>query len=38
MNITGIYLVTDRASLSGKSLDDVILLAVKSGVPIGTLF
>ncbi|HSO67286.1 MAG TPA: thiamine phosphate synthase [Desulfatirhabdiaceae bacterium] len=31
MNITGIYLVTDRASLSGKSLDDVILQAVKGG-------
>jgi thiamine-phosphate pyrophosphorylase len=32
MNITGIYLVTDRASLFGKSLDDVILHAVKGGV------
>jgi thiamine-phosphate pyrophosphorylase len=31
MNITGVYLVTDRTSLSGKSLDDVILLAVKGG-------
>jgi len=31
MNITGIYLVTDRTSLSGKSLDDVILHAVKGG-------
>ena len=31
MNITGIYLVTDRASLSGKSLDDVVLLAVRGG-------
>jgi thiamine-phosphate pyrophosphorylase len=31
MNITGIYLVTDRASLSGKSLDEVILHAVKGG-------
>jgi thiamine-phosphate pyrophosphorylase len=31
MNITGIYLITDRASLSGKSLDDVILQAVKGG-------
>jgi thiamine-phosphate pyrophosphorylase len=31
MNISGVYLVTDRASLSGKSLDDVILLAVKGG-------
>jgi thiamine-phosphate pyrophosphorylase len=31
MNIPGVYLVTDRASLSGKSLDDVILLAVKGG-------
>ena len=32
MNITGVYLVTDRASLSEKSLEDVILLAVKGGV------
>ena len=31
MNISGIYLVTDRASLSGKSLDDVIIQAVKGG-------
>ncbi|MCX5881862.1 MAG: thiamine phosphate synthase [Deltaproteobacteria bacterium] len=31
MNITGVYLVTDRASLCGRSLDDVILLAVKGG-------
>ncbi len=31
MNITGIYLVSDRASLSGKSLDNVILMAVKGG-------
>ncbi len=31
MNITGVYLVTDRASLSGKSLDKVILHAVKGG-------
>ena len=31
MNIIGVYLVTDRASLCGKSLDDVILLAVKGG-------
>lgn len=31
MNISGVYLVTDRASLSGISLDDVILLAVKGG-------
>lgn len=32
MNITGIYLVTDRGALSGKSLEDVILRAVKGGV------
>ncbi len=31
MNISGIYLVTDRTSLAGKSLDDVILRAVKGG-------
>jgi thiamine-phosphate pyrophosphorylase len=31
MNIKGIYLVTDRAALSGKPLDEVILLAVKGG-------
>ena len=31
MNISGVYLVTDRASLSGKSLEDVVLLAVKGG-------
>jgi thiamine-phosphate pyrophosphorylase len=31
MKISGIYLVTDRTSLSGKSLDDVILRAVKGG-------
>jgi thiamine-phosphate pyrophosphorylase len=31
MNITGIYLVTDRTSLSGKSLEDIILQAVKGG-------
>ena len=31
MNITGVYLVTDRASLSVKSLYDVVLLAVKGG-------
>jgi thiamine-phosphate pyrophosphorylase len=32
MKITGVYLVTDRYLLSGKSLDDVILDAVKGGV------
>jgi thiamine-phosphate pyrophosphorylase len=32
MNITGIYLVTDRGALCGKALDDVILRAVKGGV------
>jgi thiamine-phosphate pyrophosphorylase len=32
MNITGIYIVSDRASLYEKSLDNVILLAVKGGV------
>jgi len=31
MNIEGVYLVTDRALLTGKSLEDVILLAVKGG-------
>ena len=31
MNISGIYLVTDRTSLAGKSLEDVILMAVKGG-------
>jgi thiamine-phosphate pyrophosphorylase len=31
MNISGIYLVTDHASLSGKSLDNVIIQAVKGG-------
>lgn len=31
MNIGGIYLVADRASLSGKSLEDVVLQAVKGG-------
>jgi thiamine-phosphate pyrophosphorylase len=31
MNIAGVYLVTDRTSLSGKSLDEVILLAIKGG-------
>lgn len=31
MNISGVYLVTDRASLSGKTLEDVVLLAVKGG-------
>lgn len=32
MKIDGIYLVTDRSSLSGKSLEDVILDAVTGGV------
>ncbi len=32
MNIAGVYLVTDRTLLSGKSLEDVVLLAVKGGV------
>ena len=31
MNITGVYLVTDRASLFGKSLDEVIFQAIKGG-------
>jgi thiamine-phosphate pyrophosphorylase len=32
MTIDGIYLVTDRSSLSGKTLEDVILEAVTGGV------
>jgi thiamine-phosphate pyrophosphorylase len=34
MNLSGIYLVTDRASLAGKSLDDVILGAVRGGATL----
>jgi thiamine-phosphate pyrophosphorylase len=34
MIISGIYLVTDRTSLSGKTLDEVILRAVKGGATL----
>lgn len=34
MNISGVYLVTDRAALSGKPLEDIILQAVKGGASL----
>ena len=34
MTISGIYLVTDRNYLAGKSLDEVILDAVRGGASL----